>query len=119
MGKRLLFCMTALIIAGSFAVQADKKAGDWTGWITDSSCGVNGGNAGHADCAKKCVKDKGAKYALYSPADKKVYQLDAQDKAAPHAGQHVKVAGTADGEMIKVSSIEPTGEQKGHDKPKA
>jgi len=55
---------------------------------------------------------------LYNPADKKVYVLDPQDKAAAHSGHHVKVQGTVDGETIKVTSIEPTGEQKGHEKEK-
>ncbi len=119
MNKRFLFLAAALVIASAFTVQADKKAGDWTGWITDSHCGANGGKAGHGDCAKKCVKDQNAKYALYNPTDKKVYQLDAQDKAAAHAGLHVKVSGSADGDNIKVTAIEPTGEQKGHDKPKS
>lgn len=119
MSKRVLLLAAVLLVAAAFAVQADKKAGDWTGWITDSHCGAQGAKAGHGECAKKCVKDQNAKFALYSPADKKVYQLDAQDKAAAHAGQHVKVSGSVDGDNIKVTSIEPTGEQKGQDKPKS
>ena len=113
MSKRLLFFAVALILAAAFTASADKKDGAWTGWITDSHCGAQGANEKHGACATKCVKDQNAKYALYNPADKKVYQLDAQDKAAPLAGKHVKVSGTADGDNIKVTAIEATGEQKG------
>jgi len=113
MSKRLLLCAAALVLAAAFTASADKKDGSVTGWITDSSCGAHGDNEKHAACATKCVKEKGAKYALYSPSDKKVYQLDAQEKAAAMAGKHVKVSGAVDGESIKVNVIEATGEQKG------
>ena len=108
MNKRLLICAVALLFAATFSVAADKaaKEGSWTGWITDTHCGAKGDSEKHASCAAKCVKDQGAKYALYNPADKKVYALDAQDKAAGHAGHNVKVTGTADGDTIKVKSIE-------------
>ena len=115
--KRLLTCAFALAVAATFLVAADKgKEGSWTGWVTDSHCGAKGENPKHADCAKKCVEGHGAKYALYTPADKKVYVLDPQDTAAGHAGHHVKVTGTVEGDTIKVKSIETTGEQKGQDK---
>lgn len=111
MKKRLLFCAFALMVTLGFTVSAQKD-GAWTGWVTDSHCGANGAKESHADCAKKCVKDQNAKYALYNPADKKVYQLDAQDKAAALAGKHVKVAGTLSGDAIKVKSIEAAAETK-------
>ena len=110
MSKRLLFCGVALMLAASFTATA--KDGAWTGWITDSHCGARGASEKHADCAKKCVKDQNAKYTLYNPTDKKVYQLDAQDKAAAMVGKHVKVSGSLDGENIKVSAIEAAPEPK-------
>lgn len=118
MSKRLLVCAVVLLFAFAINVAADKhaKEGSWTGWITDTHCGAKGDNAKHADCAKKCVEAQGAKYALYNPADKKVYVLDPQDKATGHAGHHVKVTGTVEGDTIKVKTIEMTGEQKGGDK---
>src|SRR5262249_40497505 len=57
-----------LVGAASFVLAADT--GSWSGWITDTDCGAKGASASHASCAAKCVKDKGAKYALYNPADK-------------------------------------------------
>jgi hypothetical protein len=108
----------ALALAASFAVSAQKadkgKDGAWTGWISDSHCAAKGEpKPDYGGCATSCVKNQNAKYVLYSPADKKVYQLDAQDKASGHSGHHVKVSGTVEGEMIKVKAIEMTGEQKG------
>jgi hypothetical protein len=51
------------------------------------------------------VKDKGAKYVFVNDADKKVYVVDAQDKVAEHAGHHVTVKGSVDGDTLKLASI--------------
>jgi hypothetical protein len=113
--KRILMCAAVVLcVAGmSFAGPQDKMAkGDssksgssWTGWITDSDCGAKGTSEKHADCARKCVADKGAKYVLYNTSDKKVYNLDDQSAAAEHVAHLVKVKGTMDGDTIHVSSI--------------
>lgn len=117
MMKRILMCGVAILFAASLGMagpkdEKDKSAGSWHGWITDSECGAKGDNANHAACAKKCVDEKGAKYALYNLADKKVYIIDPQDQAAPLAGKHVTVKGTLDGETIHATSITPIGEKK-------
>lgn len=117
MSKRLLICAIALFIAATMSLAVGKE-GSWTGWITDTHCGAKGDSAKHANCAKKCVEGMGAKYALYNPADKKVYGLDPQDKAAAHAGHNVTVKGTVEGDTIKVTSIEMVPEAK-EDKPKS
>jgi hypothetical protein len=111
MTKRLLIGSLALVlVAGiSFALPKD---GSWTGWVTDTMCGAKGATAKHADCANDCVKAHGAKYALYNPADKKVYTLDPQEKLAEHAGQFVKVTGSVEGDTIKVKAIELAPEPK-------
>jgi hypothetical protein len=108
MARRLMVCMAALLFIAGIAFTGQKdtgKAGSWSGVITDDMCGAKGAKAEHAACASKCVKEHGAKYALYNTADKKVYILDPQDKAAEHAGHEVTVAGTVDGNTIHVASI--------------
>lgn len=115
MSKRLLICAVALLVAGGIALAASKD-GSWTGWVTDTHCGAKGTSEKHVECAKKCVDGIGAKYALYNPTDKKVYVLDPQDQAAAHAGHHVTVEGTADGDTIKIKSIKMTPEEKEKDK---
>jgi hypothetical protein len=95
--------VTALTLcAAAFAFAAD---GTWTGYISDSQCGVKGANDKHADCAAKCVKEHGAKYVFVNDADKKVYAIDDQDKVAPHAGHHVTVTGSVSGDSLKLSSL--------------
>ena len=117
MGKRIAILFVAVLVAAALGVAAAEKSKDkgtaYTGWVTDTHCGAKGAKEGHEGCAKKCVEGQGAKYALVTPADGKVYTLDPQDKAAPHAGHHVKVTGTVDAGTLTVESIEMTGEQKG------
>lgn len=103
--------VTALVAGLASFVYAHEQQGEeasWTGTVTDSGCGEKGAKAGHADCAHSCVKNKGAKYALYTPADKKVWILSDQEGASKLAGQEVVVKGKADTEKmtIEVSSME-------------
>jgi hypothetical protein len=117
MSKRLLICAVALLVAAGMALAAGKE-GSWTGWVSDTHCGVKGTSEKHAACAKKCVDGMGAKYALYNPTDKKVYTLDPQDQAAAHAGHHVTVEGTVDGDTIKIKSIKMAPEEAPKETPK-
>jgi hypothetical protein len=93
----LALCAAALTLAGD---------GTMTGYISDSHCGAKGTNEKHADCAAKCVKEKGASYVFVNDTDHKVYTIDAQDKVAAHAGHHVTVQGTVDGDTLKLTSID-------------
>jgi hypothetical protein len=106
LGTRIL--LAALVVSlASFAFAGDMTEGSWTGWVTDTGCGAKGANADHAACAAKCVKG-GAKYALYTSADSKVWVLSNQDEAAKMAGKEVTVKGKADKEKmtIEVASME-------------
>ena len=104
--KRAMFCAAALVFAGSIVAGQDMgKAGSWSGVVTNDMCGSKDASLAKADCTRTCVKEHGAKYALYNPADKKVYVLDPQDKAAGHEGHTVTVKGTLDGDTIHVTSL--------------
>jgi len=105
MTRRFVFFVGAVVLIAGLAAAAVPE-GSWTGWVTDTHCGAKGASSKHANCAKKCVEGQGSKYALFNPSDKKVYILDPQDKAASHAGHYVSVKGTAQGDTIKVTSIE-------------
>jgi hypothetical protein len=113
MVKRILICAAVALFAAGMAMagqqgQTSKSKSSktsWAGWITDSDCGAKGASASHADCAKKCVADKGAKYVLYNTSDKKLYNLDDQSAAAEHVAHMVHVKGTLDGDTIHVTSI--------------
>jgi hypothetical protein len=83
------------------------EEGSWTGWVTDENCGAKGARAEHKGCAESCVK-RGARWALYNPADKEIYILSNQKEAGGMAGQEVTVKGTLDKEKktIEVTSME-------------
>ncbi len=102
MKVRFAVAMAATLFAGALAMAAD---GSWTGWISDSQCGVKGAKEGQGECTTKCVKEHGAKYVFVNDADKKVYVVDAQDKVAAHSGHHVTVKGTVDGETLKLAPV--------------
>ena len=110
MKVRFAVAMAATLFAGALAMAAD---GSWTGYISDSQCGVKGAKEGQGECTTKCVKEHGAKYVFVNDADKKIYVVDAQDKVAAHAGHHVTVKGSVDGETLKLSSIEMAPPAKG------
>ena len=100
--------LAALIVSfASFAYAGDAVEGSWTGFVTDTGCGAKGAKADHAACAAKCVKG-GAKYALYTEADKQVWVLSNQEEAGKMAGKEVTVKGKADKEKmtIEVASME-------------
>lgn len=102
MKSRFALAVAATLLAGGFALAAD---GSWTGYISDSACGAKGAHEGAGECTTKCVKEKGAKYVFVNDADKKVYAIDAQDKVAAHAGHHVTVKGSVDGDNLKLTDI--------------
>jgi len=106
--RRLVLSAAALLLVAGIAFTGQKnagKSGTWSGIVTDNMCAAKGAKPDHAMCASKCVKEHGAKYALYSTEDKKLYILDPQDKIADHAGHEVTVAGNLDGDTIHVTSI--------------
>jgi hypothetical protein len=103
MKARFAVGLAATLFAGTLALAAD---GSWTGYISDSACGAKGAKEGQAECTTKCVKEHGAKYVFVNDADKKVYAIDAQDKVAAHAGHHVTVKGTVDGDNLKLTGID-------------
>ena len=88
----------------SFAAKAET----FTGEVGDSMCGPKHEMGGSkADCTRDCIK-QGSKYALI--VGDKVYTLESKDKATLDqldklAGMQAKVTGTADKDVIQVSSV--------------
>lgn len=101
MKLKFLTLIAFSLLAATFAFAADTM----TGYITDSHCGAKGAKAGHEECATKCVTEHGAKYVFVNDADHKVYAIDDQQKVAAHAGHHVTVKGTVQGDGLKLDSI--------------
>ena len=98
--KKLLLAM-ALLFAITTANAGDDK-GKWTGYISDSKCGVNGAKEGHVDCAKKCIKEGAATVFV---VDKKVYTISDPKKAEEFIGQKVVITGEIKGDKLEIESI--------------
>ena len=99
----------AVVLGFGLATLASAEDGTWTGWVTDDHCAAAGAKAAHADCAAKCVKEKGAHWALYNTADKSMFILSGDDAMmAKMAAHECTVKGTMDKEKktIKVASME-------------
>ena len=102
MKVRFATAVAAALFAGVVALAADSSL---TGYIADSKCGAKAANEGARECTIKCVKE-GAKYVFVNDTDKKVYAIDDQQKVADHAGHHVTVKGSVEGDTLKLTSIE-------------
>jgi len=104
MSKKLVLLGMALLVFGCMAWAGDGKT--FTGVVSDSHCGAKHYKASDAaaGCVAKCV-DGGAEYVLVSGG--KVYKVDNQEEFEEYAGKSVKVTGIADGDSIRVETVEP------------
>lgn len=113
---RLTIVFAAVLMLGVSAGLAAQKSAAFSGEIMDSACAKSGSHAAMMknnpgltakECTLACVQH-GAKFVLYDAANKKVYQLDNQQKPAEFAGNRVTVTGTLDKatDTIHVSTIE-------------
>ena len=102
-------CLTAAILIVSISsIAFAGEAGIWKGWIADEPCAKNYAkvaSAGHAGCAKACVK-KGAKWALATKDGAFILEMDGSE-AEKHLGHEVTVEGKLhkESKTIKVSSV--------------
>jgi len=102
--------LTTLALVGLALAWPNAGLRTFIGEIQDSTCA---GTAAHVEreCALKCVHH-GAKWALYDPSRKEIYQLDEQKMCGNFAGQQVMVRGTLDKltKTIHVVKIVPSNE---------
>jgi hypothetical protein len=87
-----------LLFTAGVASTANAKSHSWTGWISDSSCGAKGANAGAKDCTIKCVKEQGASYVFVDAKTQKVIAIHNQDAVNPDEalGHEVRVTGSVE-----------------------
>lgn len=101
--KKLILASALTMSLCSLGAFADPM----TGYISESHCGAAHSSVSDANtkCVEKCLKG-GSDPVLVS--DGKVIKIaaDSKDKAAAMAGKEVKIDGTMDGDMLKISSIE-------------
>ncbi len=110
--KKLVSRTLVLAVVLGFGLTTLALGGDegtWSGWVTETHCGAAGAKASHKDCAIKCVKEKGAKWALYNPSDSSLFNLSGDDAMmVKMAATEVTVKGSMDKEKktITVTSME-------------
>lgn len=98
--RKLTFSLSSLVLAA-----APLAAGEFTGWISDSSCGAGNasGEAANRDCAERCLKN-GSTPVLVTDGDGKVLKLAGKVDLA-HLRYKVKVSGDLKGETLTVKTI--------------
>jgi hypothetical protein len=102
MNKFVLATFLAASI-GSVAALADQM----TGYISESGCGAKHStvSAANTKCVEACIK-KGSDPVLVSEGKVMKFDADSKEKAKAFAGQNVKIDGTMDGDMVKITSID-------------
>ena len=99
------FVLATFLVAsvGSVAALADQL----TGYVSEAGCGAKHStvSAANTKCVEGCLK-KGADPVLVSEGKVMKFDADSKEKAKAFAGQNVKIDGTMDGDVIKISSID-------------
>ncbi|HEV2419777.1 MAG TPA: hypothetical protein VGX94_18420 [Terriglobia bacterium] len=91
-----------MLFVFSLPAAARQKKASWTGWISDSSCGVKGMSAAHKACALTCVHQKGASF-VFVTEDKTVHPISNQSAVKDaDVGEEVSVTGR----LLKDGSID-------------
>lgn len=99
--KKLLAIVGLVVIVAMWSFAADMgKSGSWNGWVNDAKCGAKVNGA----CAKKCI-EAGQKPVLVTDGDNMVLNVSNPDTLKDHAGHHVKVDGTLNGNTLTVKQV--------------
>lgn len=87
----------------SFVAFAD----DLSGFVSESMCGAkhSSPSAAATKCIDKCLKG-GSDPVLVKEGKVYTFDADSKDKAKAFAGDNVKIDGSMDGDVVKISSIE-------------
>jgi hypothetical protein len=105
--RGFLLCLVALSCVAPLSVAAQNSARNsrsWSGILVSSSCNADEAFFESPEC-DKVVPD--AKLSLYDDTNRVMYDLEPQDKVAFHTGDTVTVRGALDGDIIRITSIEP------------
>jgi hypothetical protein len=97
--KRLIALATLVSALGMYSYAAGKKV-TVRGTVSDAKCGTHL----NAECAKKCV-GAGEAPILVTDKDQTVYKIANPDELKSHAGEHVAVTGSLDGDTLTVSRV--------------
>jgi hypothetical protein len=100
----MLAIVTLLVITTTMALAGSEK-GSWTGQVTDAKCAPKVS----AECSKKCI-ESGQPVVFVNDKDGSVIQVANQDALKEHAGHHVKVDGSVQGNKLTVDKVSMVGD---------
>ncbi len=95
------YLITLLMVFFVIIGNATEK-GTWTGIISDDHCGVKSAKEGHAECAKKCIKDGKATVLVVGD---KMYKISEPKKVEEYIGQKVTITGDLTDDVIEVKKV--------------
>lgn len=95
------YILSLLMVFFAILSYATEK-GTWTGYISDDHCGVKSANEGHAECAKKCIKDGKATVIVVGD---KMYKISDPKKVEEYIGQKVTIKGDLTDDVITVKKV--------------
>jgi hypothetical protein len=101
--KKLVF---ASVLAASVCALG-AFADDLSGYVSESGCGAKHHSPSEANtqCINKCLKG-GSDPVLVVNGKVMKFDSDSKEKARAFAGDNVKIDGTADGDVVKINSID-------------
>ena len=101
--KKLVLATFLAASVGSVAALADQI----TGYVSEAGCGAKHStvSAANTKCVEACIK-KGSDPVLVIDGKVMKFDADSKEKAKAYAGQNVKIDGTMDGDVVKITSID-------------
>ena len=100
--KKLVLASVMAASLGSFAAMAEELSG----YISDSHCGAKHHEVSDANskCIAGCLKNGEPVLVVGDKVMK--FDADSAAKAKGFGGEDVKITGSVDGDVVKISSIE-------------
>ena len=112
MMRKITIHTLAVVLLFTIAAMAAETSKNVTvkGWVSDTMCAAKGDKK----CANKDHLKQGAKLALVTDGDNKIWTVENPDKLADHQGHYVQVKGVANAEAatIKVETATALPEPK-------
>jgi hypothetical protein len=101
--KKFVLATFLVASAGSVVALADQI----TGYVSEAGCGAKHStvSAANTKCVEACIK-KGSDPVLVSEGKVMKFDADSKEKAKAFAGQNVKIDGTMDEGVVKITSID-------------
>jgi len=98
--KKLAIATLAVALLFSITALAGEKGKAVTvkGWVSDTMCAAQG----NKKCDNKDHLKQGAKLALVTDGDNKIWTVENPDKLADHQGHYVQVKGIANPEAATI-----------------